>query len=133
MNRGFTLIELLLTIVVISMGLVGIMVVFSNVSRGALQADLNVVAGNLAREKLELIVLQKWNSGYDSITSTAFPNESFTGDFSVYSRNTTVTEVSSNDFATPQISSGYKKVVVKVSWGTSPSQKVSIPTVLARY
>lgn len=133
MKKGFTLIELLLTVVVISAGLVGIMAIFENVTRGALQVDLNVTAANLAHEKLERIVMDKWHGGYDLLSATNYPDESFTGDFSIYTRNTTISEVSSTDFITPQLGSGYKKIIVKVSWGSLGNQQVSIPTVLASY
>lgn len=133
MKKGFTLIELLLTVVVISAGLVGIMAIFENVTRGALQADLNVTAANLAHEKLERIVLDKWRDGYAVLNDVSYPDESFTGDFSIYTRNTAITEVSSNDFSTPQTGSGYKKVVVRVSWGAGAGQQVTIPTVLSNY
>lgn len=132
-RRGFTIIELLLTIIVISTGLVGIMALFENATRGAMQADLNVIAANLAHEKLEQIVLAKWRDGYATQNSTIYPNESFTGDLSVYSRNTTVMEVSSADFSTPQEGSGYKRVEVAVNWGSGAAQQVSIPTVLSSY
>lgn len=132
-SKGFTLIELLLTIIVISTGLVGIMALFENATRGAMQADLNVIAANLAHEKLEQVVLKKWRDGYASLNSTIYPDEGFAGDLSVYSRNTAVAEVSSSDFSTPQAGSGYKRIDVTVKWGDDASQRVSIPTVLSSY
>lgn len=130
---GFTLIELLLTVVIISIGMVGIMALFENATKGAMQADLNVIAANLSHEKLERIVLAKWRDGYASLVALSYPDESFSGDYSVYTRNTTIVEVSSSDFMTPAPGSGYKRVDVTVSWGPEASQRVSVPTVLSEY
>ncbi|HPW45606.1 MAG TPA: prepilin-type N-terminal cleavage/methylation domain-containing protein [bacterium] len=132
-RRGFTLIELLLTVVIISVGMVGIMALFENATRGAIQIDLNVIASNLAREKLERIILAKVTSGYGSITSNAYPNETFTGDLSVYTRSTNIAEVASSDLITPEPSSGYKRVTVTVVWGQAANQRVSIPTIISNY
>lgn len=132
-KAGFTLIELLLTIVVLGLGMMGVMALFENATRGALQADLNVIAVNLAHEKLERIVLNKVQNGYAALNSSSYPNETFTGDYSVYARQTAITEVSSTDFATPQAGSGYKRVEVTVSWGSGASKQIVVPTVLASY
>lgn len=132
-KKGFTLIELLLTIVVISFGMMGVMSLFENASRGALQADLNVIALDLIHEKLERIVVDKVRSGYAALNQTSYPNESFSGDYSVYTRSTTIREVSGSDFFTSEEGSGYKRVDVTVSWGVLASQRLTIPTVLANY
>jgi len=132
-EKGFTLIELLFTVVIIAVGLVGIMAMFENATRGAMQADLNVIAANLAHEKLEQIVLDKWRDGYPSLGAGSYPNENFSSDFSVYTRNTAITEVASSDFTTSEPGSGYKRVDVTVRWGPDASQRVTIPTVLSDY
>ena len=132
-SLGFTLIELLLTIVVISVGLLGIMALFENASRGAMLADLNVVGASLAHEKLELIVIDKVRNGYALLGDPAYSDETFSGDLSVYTRRTVITEVSGSDFQTPAAGSGYKKVNVTVSWGAEASQRISVSTVLSNY
>lgn len=132
-SRGFTLIELILTVVVISVGLTGIMVIFENVTRGVTEADNVVVAGNLVREKLEQIVMAKWYSGYAAIVQASYPSETFTGDLSKFTRSTTVQEVSKTDFSTAEVDSGYKRVAVTVTWGARPHQTITIPTILASY
>ena len=130
---GFTIIELLLTIVMISVGLVGIMFMFENATKGAMQSDLNYIASNLTREKLERVIVDKVTNGYASIVSGSYPNESFSGDFSPFTRNTTVTEVDLADLSTPQASSGYKRIVVTVSWGAGSGKQVAVPTIIADY
>lgn len=132
-NCGFTLVELLLSIVVMSAGLLGIMALFENSTRGALQADVNAIAADLAHEKLERIVSDKVYLGYGGVTQSRYPNETFTGDFSVYTRSTQIREVSSADFTTVQTGSGYKRVDVTVYWGLQSSQRVTVPTVLSSY
>lgn len=132
-RRGFTLIELLVVIIVIAVGLMGIMALFENALRGAFHADLNLIAANLAREKLERIVMDKAISGYDSLDGLNYPDETFSGDLSVFSRDTLITEVSSADLETAQAGSGYKRIDVTVTWGAAASQRITIPTVLASY
>ena len=132
-SKGYTVIELLLTVVIISVGMVGIMSLFENATKGALQADLNIIAANLCRERLEIIVSDKAAYGYASILSESYPDENFSSDFSVYTRNIVVTEVGSSDLLTESIGSGYKRIDVTVRWGSENSQKVSIPTVLSEY
>lgn len=132
-KTGFTLIEIVLTVVVISIGMLGVMALFESATKGALQADLNVVAVNLIHEKMEQIVVDKVYNGYASIDSGDYPTEGFSGDFSLYSRNTNITEVSSADFTTEQIGSGYKRIDVTVSWGSGPAASLTIPTILSDY
>ncbi len=132
-RTGFTLIELVLTIVVISVGLLGVLALFENAVRGAALADINVIAAHLAREKLEQIVHDKVRFGYAALDETLYPAESFSGDFSSYARSTTIDEVSNADFLTPEVASGYKRVEVTVSWGAAANMHITIPTVLADY
>ena len=129
-QKGFTIIELLLAVVVISSGLVGIMSLFDNATRGAMQLDLNVIAANLAHEKLEEVVLDKVTNGYAALSDASYSFENPVTDFNTYTRNVTIAEVSSLDFATPEGGSGYKKVQVTVSWGAG---SVTVPTVLSDY
>jgi len=132
-KRGITLIELALTIVVISIGLVGIMILFENATRGIMQADMNVIASNLAHEKLEQIVLDKWRDGYDAVLDSNYPDEGFSDEFSVFTRSTDIYEVSGTDLATEEEGSGFKRVEVTVSWGEGALNRVTVPTLLASY
>ncbi len=132
-STGVTLIELVLTIVVISFGLIGVMILFENATRGVMQADLNVMATNLAHEKLEQIILDKWRDGYASVIDSNYPDENFQDEFSIFTRSTDIVEVSGSDLATPEADSGYKRVDVTVSWGGGSLQRISLPTLLASY
>lgn len=130
---GYTLIELLITIVVISAGLTGIMALFENAAKGALQADLNVIAVNLAHEKMEQVVIAKVAGGYAALGITPYPDEIFTGDLSVYQRQTAISEVAGADLSTPSEGSGYKRVDVTVKWGEKASERIVLSTVLSNY
>jgi len=132
-RRAFTIIELVLTIVIISIGMVGIMKLFENASMGALQADLNGVAMGLVREKLEWVVMDKVRDGYSWIDNSKYSNESFSGDYSAFSRSTNIYEVSSADFAVAEANSGYKRVNVTVSWGVGASNNLMVSTILSDY
>ncbi|MFA5187263.1 MAG: hypothetical protein WC551_12365 [Patescibacteria group bacterium] len=132
-STGVTLIELVLTIVVISFGLIGVMILFENATRGVMQADLNVMATNLAHEKLEQIILDKWRDGYASVIDTGYPDENFQDEFSIFTRSTDIVEVSGSDLATQEADSGYKRVDVTVLWGGGSLQRISLSTLLASY
>ncbi len=132
-STGVTLIELVLTIVVISFGLIGVMILFENATRGVMQADLNVMATNLAHEKLEQIILDKWRDGYASVIDSGYPDENFQDEFSIFTRSTDIVEVSGSDLATQEADSGYKRVDVTVSWGGGSLQRISLSTLLASY
>jgi len=133
-QRGFTLIELALTIVIIAVGLFGMMVLFDNVTRGAMEGDLNIISVYLGREKMERIVFDKVNGGYNYVSMVNYPasenvsvgNNNFIRDLSIY-------EVSKQDLMTPISSSGFKRVDVTVRWGTGPLQRVTLSTVLTNY
>lgn len=132
-RRGFTLLEMLLTMIVIAVGMMGVMQLFENAARGALQADLSGIATVLAREKLERIAVDKVRDGYAAIDAGDYPQEHFSGEFSPYVRTTEITEVSGDDLVTPEAGSGFKRVVVTVRWGAQPSERIAIATVFADY
>jgi len=133
-QKGFTLIELALTIVIISVGLFGMMVLFDNVTRGAMEGDLNIISMYLGRERMEKIVFDKAYSGYDYVGMSNYPpseavsvgNNNFIRDLSIY-------EVSKQDLMTPLTGSGFKRIDVTIRWGTEPLQRVSLSTVLTDY
>ena len=127
------MVELVLTIAVISFGLIGLMVIFENATKGVMQADLNVMAANLAHEKLEQIIVDQWRDGYAELDDSNYPDENFGDEFSVFTRTTSIVEVSETDFTTLESNSGYKRVEVAVTWGEGPTQSIMIPTILASY
>ena len=133
-QKGFTLIELALTIVIIAVGLFGMMILFDNVTRGAMEGDLNIISMYLGREKMEKVVFDKVYSGYDYVNMANYAsseavqigNNNFIRDLSIY-------EVSKQDLATPLVDSGFKRIDVTVKWGTTPLQRITVSTVLADY
>lgn len=129
-RHGFTLIELILTMVIIAVGLMGILQLFLTATDGALQTDRVMTATELARERLEGVIAQEATSGYASLTVGTEAVESFAGDFAPYQRQLSIQEVTSTDFETPFVGSGYKRVVVTVSWGEGWSRHVDLATVI---
>ncbi len=132
-KAGFTLIEVLLVVVIMSVSLVGIMQLFTNATRGALEADLNVVASNLIRERMEEIVSHKVDGGYAALSQLNYPQENFADDFSIYTRTTAITEVSAADFSSEELGSGFKLVTVTVNWGAAGNQQLAVSTLLTDY
>ena len=84
----------------------------------SVQENSLVIASFLAQERLEQIFAAKANSGYGYgyITAANFPDETPVAGFTGYSRSVTITEVRGNDLTTPLVNSGFKKIVVKVTW-----------------
>jgi type II secretory pathway pseudopilin PulG len=122
---GVTLIEAVLTIAIIGAGLLGVMYMFSGGTRSSLLADQNIVAANLAREKIEQIIADRANKGYATTIATSYSDGQLTGSYSVYTRNVTIQEKDpdadggDDDFldncAIPACQ-GYARVTVTVSW-----------------
>lgn len=133
-RRAFTLIELILTIVILAIGLFGVMIVFDNTTRAAMEADLKVTAVELGRERLEGIIADKVFRGYSYISLANYPAaESLTGTYDRYQRRLNIFEVSPQDLSTPVSGSGYKRIEVTVRWGERVTQQVGLSTVVAEY
>jgi prepilin-type N-terminal cleavage/methylation domain-containing protein len=132
--KGFTLVEVVLSIIIISVGLFGIMYLFDNVTRGALEADLNTTAVYLARERMERIIAGKVYNGYNYVTTVNYPaTEAVSVGGYNYSRNLTITEVSKVNFTTVSPGSGFKRIDVSVTWGVGGNQTITESTVIADY
>jgi len=133
-KKGFTLIEVVLTILIISIGLFGMMVMFDNVTRGAMESDMNVVATYLAREQIEKITYDKVYNGYAWVTLARYTTpENLTIGGSNLVRETSVYEVAKSDLLTAEGGSGFKRIDVTVSWGTGTDQRITEATLLADY
>ncbi len=113
-QRGFTLIELLLTIVLLSVGLLGIATLTGTIiQKNKLSNDLTA-ATTLARDKLEELRANGYASAVsETKTASAAP-------FSEYQREVTVSA----------LSAGMKQVTVKVYWGLSDAHDIEIKTIL---
>jgi prepilin-type N-terminal cleavage/methylation domain-containing protein len=134
LKNGFTLVECVLTILIISIGLFGMMVLFDNVTRGAMEGDMNVVATYLAREKIEQILYNKTYNGYAWVGMNQYlASEPIVLGGSNYVRDLSIYEVQKSDLLTAQGGSGLKRVDVTVSWGTDPSQRITESTLIADY
>ncbi|PIR17785.1 MAG: hypothetical protein COV46_02750 [Deltaproteobacteria bacterium CG11_big_fil_rev_8_21_14_0_20_49_13] len=132
-KKGFTLIEVVLTIVIISVGLVAMMFVFDNVTRGSMEADMNVTATFLARERLEIAAFDKVYRGYDYLTGTRYPaSENVSVGGRKYVRETVVYEVDKIDLVTTLLNSNFKRVDVTVKWGTASTQRIIETTLFTR-
>jgi hypothetical protein len=99
-----------------------------------MEGDINLMATFLARERLEQLIKDKVNNGYDSVVNASYTttstasvgNHFFTRSFNIY-------EVNRSDLTTPLNGSGYKRIDMTVSWGTSAQQSVTLSTLLADY
>lgn len=131
---GFTLIEVLLTMVIISVGLFGLMVLYHNSARDVMEGDINLMAVYLARERMEKLVDDKVfhgyayvvNDNYDTSADVTVGNHLFTRSFNIY-------EVTRDDLVTPEAATGYKRIDMTVSWGGGGGQNITISTLLADY
>lgn len=132
-SRGFTLIEVTLTIVIISVGLFGMMFLFDNLTKGAMEGDMNITATFLNREKLEQLMFDKVYKGYDYVAINNYSaSEPVMVSNSHYIRELDIYEVAKSDLTTLQVGSGFKRIDVSVKWGDGPSQKVELSTLITR-
>lgn len=134
---GFTLIEVILSIIVVSIAVVGMTSAISFMGRGSLNAEVTSTAKELAQEKMEQIMGDKRDAarGYGyTITAGQYPAESPVAGFSNYSRTVTITEVDPNNLAVALAGSGVARVVVDVSYAglpNVPTPAASLVTVVA--
>lgn len=132
-ERGFTLIEAILTVVLLSFGLVGGLTLFKNATDNSLTKNDEVIAGELAGEKLESILLDKKIQGYGFVLQANYPNEQMAAPYQEFTRSVTIQEVQAADLTTPQVGSGYKKIDVHVTWGAQNYQTITVSTVVSNY
>lgn len=131
---GFTLVEVLLTVIIIAIGLFGLMVLYNNAAHSVMEGDVNLMATYLARERLEQMISDKAyrgydyvvNENYDTSTTVSVGNNYFTRSFNIY-------EVYRSDLITPLDDSGFKRIDMMVSWGSSGAENITIPTLITDY
>ena len=115
-----TLIELVIAIAVIAVLFPVMISALFNPVANAVWGDQMVQAMALVQEKIEEIYATKANSsaslGYSYITSSNYPAENPVSGFTPFNRSISITEVSGTDLSTTSSGSGFKKVVVTVSW-----------------
>lgn len=137
-KRGFTLIEVMLTMIVIAGGLFAIMVFYNNAARDVVKGDMNLIAGYLAREKMEWFLMRRYepclylSNGYnDSALISNTENITYGG--YQFTRSWVIYLVDPTDLTTQLDGSDYKRINVTVSWGPNIEQKVSVSTIITNY
>lgn len=130
-ERGFTFVEAILTMTVFTLGMMGALAISQNIVETGVENDYRVMAGQLASEKMEMVIADKAFNGYTYLLNSNYPSETFPTDFKNFTRTVSIEEVSTANMQTPTPGSGLKKVEVTVNWGSDPSQSVTVTTVVA--
>ncbi len=132
-RNGFTLIEIIMVIIVLGIASYGVLTIFINALRGSAYPLQGVQAVELAKEKLEIIMADKYASptGYSDLITANYPNEAPVAGFPEFNRSAAFAEVDGNDLTTASPGSGFMKITVTVSWGVADS--VSLETVATDY
>ncbi len=121
-DRGLSLLEVILSILILSIGLTGFFALFVTAVTGSAEPVLSDAALYLAQERMEQIAAGKRANGFATLTSANYPNDSPKGPDPVsgpltFTRTVTFTDVAASDLKTPAVGSGYRKVMVTVSYG----------------
>ncbi len=133
-TKGFTLIEAVFTIIIISVGLFAMMLLFDNVTRGAMEGDQTITSTYLARERLERMIFDKVYRGYSYIVAGNYPViETFLVGNQTYTRQIAILEVSRGNLSAGQMGSGYKRIDVTVTWGPGATQRINEATLVTSY
>ncbi len=145
-SDGVTLIETLFTILIIGIGLIGVLYIFGGTVSKSLIADQTVQATNLAHEKLEEIISDRANLGYDA-TETKLINGNYsdgqlTSPYNIYTRTVTYNYINvpstpdgdnTDDFATISLTdTGYLRVIVNISWNNG-GDSINIATLISNW
>lgn len=129
-KSGMTLIELVIVIAIIAVLFPVMISALFNPVANAVWGDQMVQAMSLTQEKMEEIYATKANSsfslGYSYITSSNYPAENPVSGFSAFNRSVTITEVSGSDLITTSSGSGFKKVVVTVTWSGGSTELTGV-------
>jgi prepilin-type N-terminal cleavage/methylation domain-containing protein len=131
-HHGFTLIEAIIAVVILSISVPTMLYAV----RGAHLQRVNPMMASTARwlttEKLEDIIADSHSAtrGYSYVTTANYPVETSISSFPGYARSVSVTETAADLVS---VGTGYKRVVVTVSWtdATSTARSLSITTVIA--
>ena len=132
-NNGFSLLEAVFTVLILSIGFYASLFLTSNILVTAQISDQNIIGTELANNKTELIMADKKFKGYTYVDNTNYTSESLAEPFAGYSRSVSVVEVQGSDLTTPLSGSGLKRVNVTVSWGSEPSQQVTVTSIVSKY
>jgi len=113
--------------------MVGALMISQNMVASSANGDYRVMASQLASEKVEQIIADKTFQGYNALLDANYPAETMSGEFVKFTRTTSIVEVSTTDFSTPQPGSGMKKITVTVSWSHQGTKSVNVVTLLSQY
>ena len=132
-RAAYTLVEVILVVVVVGLAFPSLLAAFAEASRTSARPVLLATASNLAREKLEVLASDRFNAsrGYSYLVTDNYPAETTVSGF-LFSRSVAFTDVASSDLATVQSGSGYRKVVVTVSW-QGGAERVTLSCVFTSY
>ena len=134
--KGMTLVELVIGIAVIAVLFPVMISALFNPVVDSVKGEQMVQAMALAQGKIEEIYATKATNngslGYSYITSSHYPAENPVSGFASFNRSVTITEVRGTDLTTPLNNSGFKKIVVTVTWNGG-SNRVELTEVLGNY
>ena len=123
-QRGFTLIEVLVTILILTIGLLGTAGLTTGVIRGNFYSQNITSATAIAQSQLEAVQRE----GYANVTTSKFPSTEQTVSMGAvnFSRTTTIAD------ATP--AANMKTVTVVVGWNeaSNVARSVTLTTILAQ-
>lgn len=142
-NKGISFIEVLLSLVILAIGVVGILYLYSFVTRNALSTDQSLVAINLAREKIEQITADRANKGYTLVAITrgdSYYSEEgpISAPYNMYSRYVQFQFIDppagpGGDFSTIYPTDlGYLKIKVTVTWNQG-ADSVSLASIISNW
>lgn len=132
-QSGFAFVEAVLATVILGSVMWGSLVMIANASVQSSTNDRTMIASQLAAQKLENILSDKIFEGYKDLSNAKYPDESLDGVYEGFNRSVDITEVSSDDLVTPQSGSGCKKISVKVYWGDSSEDQVTVEMLVGEY
>lgn len=134
-ETGFTLIEIVITLVVLSIAVVGVLTVFTAGMSGSADPLLAGKAAQLAQEKLDTIIGDRSNSarGFGWIISANYPAENPVAGFPGFTRSVQIICAAGADLNTSvSCPRPYERVIVTVTWNGGAGS-VSLATVFANY
>jgi prepilin-type N-terminal cleavage/methylation domain-containing protein len=93
LHNGFSLIELVIVIVVLSVAAIAILGQFSQAARSLMSTERVQTATQLTQAQAEQLLASRRVLGYsDASLAAGITNEALTGNYSGYTRTTTITE-----------------------------------------
>ncbi|MBU0504849.1 MAG: hypothetical protein ABII18_07750 [bacterium] len=133
-KKGISLLEAVLTIFVLAVGFMSSMQAIQEILTTTNFSDKEVVATQLASEKLEGILADRQAYGFTYIIGANYPDEVLTGDYVGYERRTyvfPVTAANLNGSAAPP--TDFKRVEVHVKHGNAIDDKIELTGLVGAY